>query len=139
MSIRNRSVRPLVALVGVLSLSLTLLSISSANAATDEARDTPGCVTKHEFKSVRTMGFEGERFGHRKNTVRRIFDTAGKRIKLPRAQRFWKNTHRSYRPCDRRRGVYVVNYFRPRVGGAFRAYAKDRGCLQRGSMYPVTC
>lgn len=133
--------RTAIAATSALVIGLTTLSVSSqANAETQDRRDTPGCVTKQEFKRIKVKGFHGPpKFGHRKNTVRKIFDTAGKRIKLPKSQQFWKNTHRYYRPCDRRRGVYVVNYVRPKKGAAYRAYNKDRGCLVRGSMYPITC
>lgn len=84
---------------------------------------------KPEFKSIKAMGLHTPlQFGHRKDTVRRIFDTAGKADQAqPNYQQFWKDTHRYCRPCDHRRSAYVVNYVGPTKGAAFRAYNSRRG------------
>lgn len=47
------------------------------------ARDTPGRVTKREYKRIKTAGFEGESFGHRKDT-RIPFSRNGTNIRRPR-------------------------------------------------------
>lgn len=72
--------------------------------------DTPGCVTKREFRSVHR--------GATKLRVRRVFDTAGR-------QSSWFNIGgdvyetREYKTCGSRYGLVSIDYVNRRLNSKF--------------------
>jgi hypothetical protein len=96
--------------------ALLLLAIASTSAVETAAADTPGCVTKGEFRKVHR--------GFHKRRVHRIFDTAGK-------QTSWYSGFgttyegREYRACTSQYGVHGVvwvDYENRRLSAKYAAW-----------------
>ena len=97
-----------------LVLSATILAAGLVAVATPAGADTPGCVTRSEFRSVYR--------GMSKTRVQAIFDTDGTRQAISWSGGFAAEV-RSYRACSLYSVVSIAYDKRP--GGVFRLSAKS--------------
>ena len=104
---RTRLVRGVAAVGAGASLALGSVVFTS----TPVAADTPGCVTKTEFRKIHK--------GMKRERVHRIFDTNGRQTST-----FWIGgdhySSRDYRACRHPRwSIVSVDYLNARVDGKF--------------------
>ena len=83
---------------GAAGLALALGSLVIASTPATAAQDSPGCVTKQEFRKVHK--------GMTKSRVHRIFDNRGHRQAFAQSGGHTAEI-RSYRPCSRFSAVAV--------------------------------
>jgi len=91
-----------------------VLAASTLAVAPPASADTPGCVTRSEFASVKV--------GMRKSRVHRVFDTAGRRVSIATSTEHYFAEIRMYRRCSRA-SLFAVSWIK-RPGGLWRMDAK---------------
>jgi len=93
------------AIAGVVAFGLTGMTVPAAHA------DTPGCVSKQEFRKVKD--------GFKKRRVHRIFDTRGRQTSIFRVGGETYES-REYKPCsDRKYGFVWVDYVNGRLDAKY--------------------
>jgi hypothetical protein len=98
------------ALVGAFVGALALVGF----VGTAKAADTPGCVTRAEYRSVHA--------GDRMSRVHRIFDIRGRRMSIATSGGFASQI-RSYKTCSQFSSVAIAYDKEP--GGVWRLAAKS--------------
>ncbi len=98
------------------SAASAALLVAGLGAVTPAQADTPGCVTRSEFKLVK--------HGSTKAKVHRVLDTTGKQTYYYSGYGRWES--REYKSCVNPRWSYVnIDYKWSRAAGAWKVDGKS--------------
>ena len=97
------------------ALIAVLVAVASAAMPVAASANTPGCVTKAEYRSAHS--------GYTMTRVHRNWDTSGHRVSLAQSGGYAASV-RTYRTCGSRYGSVAVAWDK-KPGGAWRLSAKS--------------